>query len=178
MKKLGANIDYLIAKLSGDSTNVRINLRATQVRQRYKKAIEAVYRQKAPLFLEHTNNVYIMRQDDVPTLIVYVDDAIFSAELNAQRELIKLKLLELFGEEVQEFKIYVSRGHYKNNHPYSDELGAEQAKRPVAEPLDELEKEKVDEVSQIVEMEHVRTSFQKAMTADMEWKKAKKGKQT
>ena len=118
MRNMARDLELMIAKLSGNDEQARINLRARQVRDRYKQALEKVYKDQAPLFLAHTNNVYIIKKDQVKTLIVYVDDSMFAAELNAQRELIRLKLLELFGEDVEQFDIFVSRGSYKSNHPY------------------------------------------------------------
>ena len=175
MKKLGKNIEYLIADMAADSDQARINLRAHQVRSRYRKAIEAVYRESAPLFLDHTNNVYIMKKDGVPTLIVYVDESIYAAELNAQRELIKLQLLELFGEQVEEFEILVSRGNYKNHHPFAEE-------EPVAEPpkvdpsqLPDSDRRHVSETVAVVEDEKLRKSLEKAMTADMARNRAENG---
>ena len=177
VKKLGKDIEYLIASLSEDSEQARINLRAHQVRARYRQALESVYRETAPLFLAHTNNVYIMRKDDVPTLIVYVDESIFAAELNAQRELIKLKLLELFGEQVEQFEIYVSRGDYKGYHPYSEEGGP--ASLPIPLPdISETDQMRVKETGAIVEDQGVRESLEKAMTADLARKSVENGTQT
>lgn len=175
MKKIGANIDYLIAELAGDSDQARINLRARQVRERYSKVIKTVYRDTADLFLAHTNNVYIMRKDDVPTLIVYVDDSLFSAELNAQRELIKLKLLELFGEQIENFEIYVSRGSYKNNHPFIQENDGMPSKNPKRVPLDSNELQLVETTVSSIDDKRLRESIEKAMTADLERNKAEKG---
>ncbi len=171
MRKLGADMSTFIASLMGDSEQARINYRAHQVRDRYKRALELVYRDTAALFLAHTNNVYIMDKDGVRTLIVYVDESIFAAELNAQRELIKLHLLELFGEQVEQFEIYVSKPKFKKNHPYlaSDE-DASQKKAPSV-PLTEEEKEYVEDTVATVEDDRLRESLRKAMTADMEWKK-------
>ena len=125
MRRIGDNIEGYVASLMGDDEQARINYRAQQVRNRYRLAIESVYRENAELFLSHTNNVYILKKDGVLTLIVYVDESIFAAELNAQRELIKLKLLQLFGEQVEQFEIHVSRGNYKDYHPYADEHAPE-----------------------------------------------------
>ena len=177
MKKLGKDIEYLIASLSADSDQARINLRAHQVRSRYRQALESVYRESAPLFLEHTNNVYIMRKDGIPTLIVYVDESIFAAELNAQRELIKLKLLELFGEQIEQFEIYVSRGDYKNHHPYSEEGATSAAAIPLPE-LTEEGRARVSELGAKVEDPGVRASLEKAMTADMARKSVENGTQS
>lgn len=176
MQKIGGSIEHFVAQLAGDQEQARINLRANQVRERYKCALETVYRDSAALFLAHTNNVYIMDKKDVRTLIVYVDESIFAAELNAQRELIKLKLLELFGEDVEEFEILISRGSYKNNHPYL--LPADEAAPAPAPsvPLDERERSYVTHTVSTVEDRRLRTTLQKAMTADMEWKKGEKQK--
>lgn len=174
MKKLGKNLENLISGLSEDSDQARINLRAHQVRTRYREALESVYRDNAHLFLNHTNNVYILKKDGIKTLIVYVDESIYAAELNAQRELIKLRLLELFGEEIEQFKILVSRGAYKDYHPYVEE----ELSKLVTPPLPKLSPEDlslVDEVSAKVTEESVRKSFEKAMTADMARKRAENG---
>ena len=175
MKKLGKNIEYLIAGIAGDSDQARIKLRAHQVRSRYREAIESVYKDKAPLFLDHTNNVYIMKKEGVPTLIVYVDDSIFAAELNAQRELIKLKLLELSGEHVERFEIFVSRASYKNNHPYLEEGVPAADAAPALGELPDDERERVSRTASIVEDEAVRESLEKAMTADLARKLTENG---
>ena len=175
MKKLGKDIEYLIAQLSTNSDEARINLRAHQVRSRFRKAIEVVYKDSAQLFLDHTNNVYIMKQDGVPTLIVYVDESIFAAELNAQRELIKLKLLELFGEQIEEFKIHVSRGSYKNNHPYRETADSVPSAIAPLQPLGEEDETYIEDTVAIVEDSVVRKSLEKAMTADLARKRTKNG---
>lgn len=171
MKKLGYDLELMIARMSGNDEQARINLRAHQVRDRYKQALEKVYKNQAPLFLAHTNNVYIMKKDGVKTLIVYVDDSIFAAELNAQRELIRLKLLELFGEDVEQFDIHVSRGNYKQNHPYLVE--SEESSRPNIEfaTLDEEEMNRVLTTSSVIEDEKVRKALESAMQANFKLQK-------
>ena len=174
MRKIGADIGSLIATLAGDDEQARINMRANQVRERYRRAIQSVYRETAPLFLAHTNNVYIMKKDGVPTLIVYVDESIFAAELNAQRELIKLRLLELFGEDVEQFEIHVSRGKYKKNHPYLAGSRETAAEKPASVPLDDTENAYVESTVSTVEDKQLREALQKAMKTDLEWKKGEK----
>ena len=171
MKKIGTDIAYYIAELAGDSEQARINLRANQVRERFKRALETVYREQAPLFLAHTNNVFIMDKEGVRTLIVYVDESIFAAELNAQRELIKLHLLELFGEDIEQFEIHVSKPRYKKNHPYLTNSEETTAQKPPSIPLTDNEKQFVSNTVSTIDNERLRESLQKAMTADMEWKK-------
>lgn len=171
MRKVGADITYLVASLVGDDEQARINLRANQVRERYKRALETVYRDQAPLFLAHTNNVYIMEKDGVRTLIVYVDESIYAAELNAQRELIRLHLLEMFGEDVEAFEIHISRGKYKNNHPYLTETSRKTDEKAPSIPLNADEKAYVSDTVARIDDQHLREALQKAMTADLEWKK-------
>ena len=172
MKKLGQNLERLIGDLSENSEQALVNLRAHQVRARYRQALESVYRNNAQLFLDHTNNVYIMKKDEVNTLIVYVDESIYAAELNAQRELIKLKLMELFKEEVEEFKIYVSRAVYKDLHPYAEKEDDLSQKRAISKPLSREDKENVRATAGIVDNKNVRESLEKAMTANIAREKA------
>lgn len=176
MKKLGNDISRFIAQLAGDSDQARINLRAMQVRERYREVMKTVYRETAEVFLAHTNNVYIMKKNGIPTLIVYVDDSLFSAELNAQRELIKLKLLEKFGEAVEEFEIHVSRGSYKEYHPFLDEAAEKDQIAPARIPLDSDEVQRIQTTVNSIENEAIRKALEKAMTADLERIKGEKGK--
>ena len=176
MKKIGPGIQSFLTATAGDQDQARIALRAQQVRERYKEVLEKVYRQTSSLFLAHTNNVYIMKKNDKRTLIVYVDESIFAAELNAQRELIKLELLELFNEEVENFEIYVSRGAYKKNHPYLTEIEQNEEEPYTPVSLNQIEREYVKNTAQTVEALPLRKSFEKAMTAAMELTKTEKGK--
>ncbi len=112
-------------------------------------------------------------------LVVYVDDSIYAAELNAQRELLRLKLLELFGERIDVFDIFISRGNYRKKHPF-DRMRAESAPEPVRKtppaPLSAEEESRVDEAAARVENPRVQRALEKAMKADLEWKKGEKGK--
>ena len=175
MRKLGTEIRYAVAELGEGSDEARLNMRIQQVRARYKAAIEAVYRSTAPAHLAHTNKVIIMNRDGVKTLIVYVDDSLFAAELNAQRELIKLKLLELFGEDIVDFQISISKWKRDRDvHPYLSDLSQKADTKPTAIPLDDAEKSFVSDTASQISDTKVRESLKKAMTADMEWKKGKK----
>lgn len=110
---------------------------------------------------------------------MYVDDSIYAAELNAQRELLRLKLLELFGERIDVFDIFISRGNYRKKHPF-DRMRAESAPEPVRKtppaPLSAEEESRVDEAAARVENPRVQRALEKAMKADLEWKKGEKGK--
>ena len=174
MKRVGADIERLVASLSADSDQARINLRARQVRERYRKAIESVYRDTSDLFLRHTNNVYIIKKGDEKKLIVYVDESIFAAELNAQRELIKLKLLELFGEQIDQFDIHVSKGAYKKYHPYYEDED-EAVGAALLEELPQQEREYVSATASSLDDSRLRRSFEEAMTATLARNRAENG---
>ena len=182
MRKAGAEIARVVRAMGGDSDAARINMRVRQVLERYRAAIERVYPSgTAELHLAHTNKVIIKdvkvvdangEPVKVRTLIVYVDDSLFAAELNAQRELIRLTLLELFGEDIEDFDIRVSgRKEYRDVHPYvdSDSQKADGNSTPV--PLDAAEQSLVSRTAAVVEDERVRKSLERAMTADLERKK-------
>ena len=174
MKKLSESIPRAIERMGGDSDKARINMRTHEVREHYKKALEMVYRETAALHLAHTNNVIITVHQGIKTLTVYVDDSLFAAELNAQRELIKLHLLEMFGEEIEDFEIKISRWKkYREHHPYLlDEQEFEKKVHPRS--LNTTEKKTVEETSTKIKSTKLRESFKKAMTADLEWKKGEK----
>ena len=178
MGRIGDDIQRLMGDLLGNDDEARIRVRAVQVRERYAAALKTVYRESTGSFLAHTNNVYIMNKDGVRTLIVYVDSSIYAAELNAQRELIKLKLMELFGENVEKFEIYVSRGKYKKYHPYV--LGETSDVESVVEKrsLTAEEMERVDSTSSVIEDTRLRRVFKKAMTSDLTFGSKENGKQS
>ena len=175
MRKLGKEINQTLAAWESSSEEARINLRIRQVRDRYRRAIEEVYKENAQFHLAHTNSVIITAKRGVKTLIVYVDDSIFAAELNAQRELVWLKLLEMFGEEIDDFQIKISsRRKYREMHPYQTETQRESNQLLPSIPLDDEEKAYVSDTVSHISDKKVRESLQKAMTADLEWKKGKK----
>ena len=165
MKKFGRELGHLMGEIGEDSSANRKQMRALQVRERYRKVVEVSYPQSSQLILDHTNAVYILKKEGVKTLIVYVDESIFAAELNARRELMKLKLKELFGEEVEQFEIHVSRRNYKDQHPFKRDSSDNQA--PIKRELNEQEKKTIEEVVKSVENEQLKRALEKAMTAKM-----------
>jgi hypothetical protein len=195
MKKLGKNIEYLIADLAGDSSKARLHYRTRQVRERYRQVLESVYNEMAAYFLEHTNNVFILREGDARTLrsdhddrkdagatgkgkqlVVYVDESIVAAELNARRELVKLQFFERFGEEIDEFKIFISRGQYKSFHPFvRQEQAPSYEERATPVPLSDDELVAISEQTASIDNAHLRKAVQRAMVADLEWKRGLSG---
>lgn len=106
-------------------------------------------------------------------LIVYVEDSLIAAEIDARREMIKLKFLELFGEEIDEFRIRVSRGKYKLDHPYREHADSNaQAEKMPREPLSEERLAQIDEELLDIPDKRVREALKRAMISDLEVKNA------
>ena len=173
MAKLNQTIEEAVDDLGKESGQSPYAKRALQVQSRFKAVIERIYKDKSPAILLHVNAVYITTKAEAKVLIVYVDQSIFSAELNAQREMVKLLLLEMFGEDIDAFEIYTSRAAYKERRPYDDD-GEETLQTPVQKPLPKLDKEEEEHIESVVgriEDERVRNAAKKAMTADLQRKK-------
>ena len=169
MRRIANDFPSFVIGLAGDNELARYNLRDRQVRSRYRRALEKVYGDSAAIHLAHTNNVFIKKKKGLRTLIVYVDESIFAAELNAQRELIQLHLLELFGEETDQFEISISRwSKYKKNHPYLKDGSVVPKRQSANVPLDEDQKAFVVETVSTVENPKLRGSLQNAMTSTLQ----------
>lgn len=89
-----------------------------------------------PFILKHTNSVYLTRNKDTQRydLVVYLDNSTCAAELNARRELIRLKYRELFGVTIDVFEIRISRGAYKDKHPFAPKEESSPAPNAPCEP--------------------------------------------
>ena len=172
MAKLQREMEGAIREMGCDDGKSRLNARIYQVKERFRMTLEKVYKDKADVFLKHINSVYIMDKEGVKTLIVYVDESIFAAELNAQRELIRLVLLETFKEQVEEFDIRISRGEYRQRHPYTEQEGQPGEQKAVSapskRPLDEREEAYISDTVSVIEDARLREAVKRAMTADFQ----------
>jgi len=167
MRKLSDDISDLYSGLGSKSSFAKVAQRASQVREMWAACVQDV-------ILEHTNAVYIVNGEEGKSLIVYVDDSICASELNARRELIKLKLLQDFNEDIDQMKIYISRGSYKKNHPFiAEEEKDYQDGAPLA-PLDQEELQKAEDTAALIDSPVLREKFLQAMVIDLEGKKGKR----
>lgn len=164
MKRLSSSITSYLSTISGDDDAARIQWRAAKVRSMWAACVEDI-------FLEHTNSVYIINEEKAKILIVYVDESIFAAELNARRELIKLKFLQEFGEDIDEFRILISRGSYKKNYPFVEGLAASLNEKSRVRKLTGEEEKHIDEVVAVIEDETLRGKLKQAMIADFSHEK-------
>ena len=167
MKKFGNCINAGVSDIPGvDMGALRRAQRAKTVRSMWTKLVD-------PLFLDHTNNVFVFEEEGVTQMHVYVDESIYAAELNNQRELIKWRCRQEFGEAIDEFHIHISRGKYKDNHPFvQQQENAVDSNDPI--PLDAQELAMVDKTCEGIPEGPLRTSFRNAMISDLEWKKGNK----
>ncbi|MCL1797213.1 MAG: DciA family protein [Eggerthellaceae bacterium] len=164
MKKLSKNIAEFYDEAGKKDPLAKIAQRAAHVRSMWAACVEGVV-------LQHTNSIYIIKEGETKQLIVYVDDSITAAELNARRELIKMKFLQKFQEDIDEFKILISRGNYKKNYPFKENKAPTTKDTARSVPLDEEEKQHVLELVSLIENPKLRKSVFEAMVADLEWKK-------
>lgn len=164
MPKLSGYMEKALARIPGiDLGELRKAQRVGNVRKMWVGLVDQI-------FLDHTNNVFVFKKDGRVEMHVYVDESIYAAELNNRRELIKWRCLEEYGEAIDDFHIHISRGKYKNHHPFRKREDNDPDQRePI--PLDSKEMETVDEACGKITDQRLRECFKKAMISDLEWKK-------
>ena len=155
---------------------VLINRRIQRIHDQFSQVVD-------PFILEHTNSVYLLRHKDtlddsqvndesnktesdskVFDLVVYVDNSLVAAELNARRELIRLKYREQFNVSIDVFEIRISRGPYKDKYPFKDQDVIPQASTQGRELSDE-ETAHISELVEDISNKRIKESFIKAITA-------------
>ena len=192
MADLGSGLQRLLRNLGAAGSKAARSQRVAEVHVRWKRAVEAVYRQSAPLVLDHTNGVYIMRPEQandpaaarVPAgktlLVVYSDDAMIRSDLDARQEMLKVRLNEQ-GEHVALFSIKPARFDMKARHPFREDarLAAGQASAAVRapEPLISHESaQRLREQAGGIEDRRLRESILKALDASENPGGSKNGK--
>lgn len=173
MKKLGFEVRRVTSGLAARDDSSRVARRAAEVQALWKDALQQLYKENAPYMLQHTNAVYIKKENGSKHLIVYMDDGAARSDIHCQQHFILTWLQEMHGEKVDVFKILPSRFDMRNRHPYetTEDKTAESPRKTTLRALSEKEKEEVERVSSTVENESVRRALRKAMSAEMAWKK-------
>jgi len=170
MKNISFNLESVLKQAGCDEELLNKRRRIKQVKEMWAAVVEDI-------FLDHTNSVYIINDEvkgkevKVKKLIVYVDDSIISAELNARRELIKLKFKEKFQEDIEEFEIHISHWKTKNNYLYKNDEQPSYIESAKSIPLTSEELDEVKKQVGIIKNDQIRKSLYKAMVTDLEWKK-------
>ena len=172
MKSLSDELDKFLQKNEKYKESYALNKRIEQIYQQYEKVIIHVFKESSSLILEHTNNIYLINDNDEKNLTVYVDDSLFVTELNAYREIIKIVYLKLFNEEINNFYIKTSKyKKFRQHHIYKNRTQNEII--PTI-PLDNKEIEYVEAVVKKIKDEKLRKTVKKAMISNLEWNKSKK----
>ena len=186
MADLGSGLQQLLRSLGASGVQAARSQRVAEVHVRWKCAVEAVYRDSAPLVLDHTNGVYIMKPEQandpmaarVPAgktlLVVYCDDAMIRSDIDARQEMLKIRLNEQ-GEHV------AARFDMKARHPFREEAAraAQQAAQAArtSEPLISSEAAaRLREQAAGVEDKRLRESILKALEASEKPGSSKNGK--
>ena len=192
MADLGSGLQQLLRSLGAAGAHAARSQRVAEVHVRWKCAVEAVYRDSAPLVLDHTNGVYIMKPEQandpmaarVPAgktlLVVYCDDAMIRSDIDARQEMLKIRLNEQ-GEHVAMFSIKPARFDMKARHPFREEAAraAQQAARASRAPEPLISSEAaacLREQAAGVEDKRLRESILKALEASEKPGLSKNGK--
>lgn len=136
-----------------------INRKIEQVQKQFSQVTD-------PFILEHVNSLYLTKSkmvDDAYDLVVYVDNSMCAAELNARRELIRLKYRELFDVAIDVFDIRISRNKYRNDHPFMPENDEYAVK--AARDLTDKECKEIEGILSPLPEGPMRDSFERAIKA-------------
>ena len=95
---------------------------------------------------------------------MYIDNSLVAAELNARRELIRLKYREQFKISIDVFEIRISRGSYKGKYPFRNQDAVSQIDTQPRDLSDE-ENERINELVEDISDKRIKESFIKAITA-------------
>lgn len=155
--------------------------------QAYIKKTHEQFRQVVDSFiLDHTNSVYLLKDENkldtiedisqdqknfsaltresFKKLIVYVDNSLCAAELNARRELIRLKYREIFGIKISDFEIRISRGSYKNIYPFKDQNTQEVSEEKIT--LTDEELREIEDMVRIFDSQKLADSYKQVLIAN------------
>lgn len=190
MARLGDGLQKLLNNLGEQGAQAAKSRRVAEVHMRWRVATEAVYGPSAPLVLDHTNAVYIMRPDKandpmaarVPQgktlLVVYCDDAMVRSDLDARQEMLKMHLNRQ-GEHVEAFSIKPARFDMKARHPFREEVAAAAATAAAPAPaplIDHAAAERLRKQAELVEDRRLRESILNALDASEQPPTSKNGK--
>lgn len=165
MAKMSSFFDESIARIPGiDAAEIRKARRVEAVRNMWRGLVDQI-------FLDHTNSVFVFDKDGRREMHVYVDDSLFAAELNAQREIIKWRCLEEYGEAIDDFFIHVSRGAYKDMRPFAA-VSDDADKKTALVPLSDADMASVEDICSTIQDEKLKKAFKAAMISDLTWKKS------
>ena len=163
---VGSEMAKAISRLAGDSDAAALAFRAAQVEKRWAAAIEHVYKGNFRLVLEHTNAVYIMKEQNRKILAVYLDDSVIRSDVKVRQELVKMALAKE-GELIDEFKVYPSKFGMKARHPYKGKQEQESAPARKPRALTADEEKAVEEAAALIDDPVLKDALVRAMRANL-----------
>jgi hypothetical protein len=126
-----------------------------------------------PQILAHTDNV-VFTPKKHSSILVYVENSHWAAELENQKELYRILLIKETGWDISDIKFLVTRKvSLKKLFTKRREREKSKKERKVAIPLTEKEDRYARELVSVVKNEELKKRLYKAIKADFEWKKGK-----
>lgn len=163
LKSVSGSIDSFLARMPEEvRSRVLVERRIEKVHSQFAEVVD-------PFILRHVNSVYLLRSKSVDgmfDLVVYLDNSTCAAELNARRELIRLKYRERFDTLIDVFEIRISKGRYRDSHPFCGDAAEGKPSDAVAADMDPSESSRIDELASVIEDPALRNSFKRAMAAN------------
>lgn len=150
-------------------SRILIDRRIQQVHSQFAQLV-------SPFILQHTNSLYLLKSKNVEgafDLVVYLDNSTCAAELNARREIIRMKYREEFNVVIDVFEIRISRGEYKNQHPFNEYLNEKSNEREEPRSLTQEEMDEIEAMVKDLKSERLRESFKNALIAQKRQKHPK-----
>ena len=175
MKRLKGEIASIIDEMAPTSSAAKITFRANQVHERFKSIIEYIYKGNAPFLLSHINSVYITCEKNKATykdeiaLIIYCDDAMVRTDILSKQHQILLLFKQNYGEDLDRFKSFSSRGNMRKRHPYLEEDKNHQ-KPAIKRSLTDDEKRQILLWGREIEDSDLRKAFLKAASNATQYK--------
>ena len=157
---LSQGIFAAVEELYGSADEVCKQVKAAQIEEMYKSAVQSVFGNAAYLVLKHTNAVYCFTEKEITQFIVYANDSSIRSSLDARQELLKIALYKQ-GLQFSQFKVLPAKKSIKDRHPF--EKMTQSAKTPVFRNVSEQELQQVDNLVASVEDLSVREALKQAV---------------
>lgn len=177
MEPLDSLVFSSLTELSRHGDSAKIALRTHKVQSLYCKAIRNTFSSypdgSIQLILQHTNAVYITRDNEWKTLIIYVDDSNVKSALDHNQYFI-IQYFRECNEEINEYKLLTSRATMRSRHPFEhfcegiDTITSNTNKTEEKRALNPEEIAAVDEMVRHVENPCLQEALKRAIIADFE----------
>ena len=163
LRPVSGSIDSFLSGMPEEvHSRILVERRIEKVQSQFAEIVD-------PFILRHVNSVYLLKSKSLEgmfDLVVYLDNSTCAAELNARRELIRLKYRERFDTLVDVFEIRISKGRYRQQHPFcADNPGTPAAETAFAGNGEACAK-RIEELTASIDDPVLRNSFKRAMAAN------------